>query len=425
MIAAEAEDIERRRELPQSLREALIEGGFFRLLLPRSLGGAELLPATFVQIIEEIAKADASTAWCLNQNSRLLDDRGLSFARGGARDFWRSRAASSPGGPGPGEARIVAGGYRITTTCSFRQRQPRRELARLPSAGRRARRPAAPAIPTARRSCTRCCFRNRRQVDRYLARGRAARHRQRPVFGQGSVCPRCLFLRRSRASRRARGASRACSTALAACSSMPPGLPGWRSGSRAARSTPFIELARDKIPRGARTTLRNNNVIQSQVAQAEARLASARALSDRLARRDHRGGRERGQSTLDERMTIRLASTFAIHTRSRSSTPLYHAAGATAIFNANPFERRFRDIHTRLATIAGPARAFRDGRPIPARPQTRQPSLALSGKRRLDRPPLAPKSGAKGDATVLPVPRSPSFAASDRSVLGFARHGAE
>src|SRR6185437_1709982 len=38
----------------------------------------------------------------------------------------------------------------------------------------------------------------------------------------------------------------------------------------------FIELARDKIPRGAKVTMRNNNVIQSQVAQVEARLSSAR-----------------------------------------------------------------------------------------------------------------------------------------------------
>ena len=39
------------------------------MLLPRSLGGSELLPADFVPVIEEIAKADASTAWCLNQAS--------------------------------------------------------------------------------------------------------------------------------------------------------------------------------------------------------------------------------------------------------------------------------------------------------------------------------------------------------------------
>ena len=69
VIAAHAQEIERRRELPEGLREKLIEAGFFRLLLPRSLGGAELLPPSYVPIIEEIAKADASTAWCVNQNS--------------------------------------------------------------------------------------------------------------------------------------------------------------------------------------------------------------------------------------------------------------------------------------------------------------------------------------------------------------------
>jgi alkylation response protein AidB-like acyl-CoA dehydrogenase len=40
----------------------------------------------------------------------------------------------------------------------------------------------------------------------------------------------------------------------------------------------FVELARDKIPRGARKTLRENNVIQSEVAQCEAKLRSARAF---------------------------------------------------------------------------------------------------------------------------------------------------
>src|SRR6266478_10024243 len=68
-LTAAAPEIERRRELPEPVVAALVERGFFRLLLPRSLGGAELLPATFVPVIEEIAKADASTAWCLNQAS--------------------------------------------------------------------------------------------------------------------------------------------------------------------------------------------------------------------------------------------------------------------------------------------------------------------------------------------------------------------
>src|SRR4029079_5163526 len=39
----------------------------------------------------------------------------------------------------------------------------------------------------------------------------------------------------------------------------------------------FIEIARDKVPRGSKGTLRPNNVIQSQIGQCEAKLKSARA----------------------------------------------------------------------------------------------------------------------------------------------------
>src|SRR5260370_7050383 len=69
MLAAASDEIEERRQLPEYVVEALIEGGFFRLLLPRSLGGAELDPVTYVQVLEQIAKADPSTAWRLGQNS--------------------------------------------------------------------------------------------------------------------------------------------------------------------------------------------------------------------------------------------------------------------------------------------------------------------------------------------------------------------
>ena len=41
-LEAAAEEIERCRELPEPIVEALVECGLFRLLLPRSLGGAEI-----------------------------------------------------------------------------------------------------------------------------------------------------------------------------------------------------------------------------------------------------------------------------------------------------------------------------------------------------------------------------------------------
>ena len=61
VLSAAADEIERNRELPQSVVTALIDNGLFRLLQPRSLGGAELDPMTYVQVVEQLASLDAST----------------------------------------------------------------------------------------------------------------------------------------------------------------------------------------------------------------------------------------------------------------------------------------------------------------------------------------------------------------------------
>ena len=87
LIAREADEIERTRRLTEPVVSALIENGLYRVLLPQSLGGTEAPPEIFMQMLEEIAKADASTAWCLGQCSGLRHDGGLSRSRCGARDF--------------------------------------------------------------------------------------------------------------------------------------------------------------------------------------------------------------------------------------------------------------------------------------------------------------------------------------------------
>ncbi len=65
-----------------------------------------------------------------------------------------------------------------------------------------------------------------------------------------------------------------------------------------------------------------------------------------------------GRLTLNQRMTIRLASTFAIHQAMSVVDMAYHAAGSTAIFEENPFERRFRDIHTVSQQVQGRSEHF-------------------------------------------------------------------
>ncbi|HTW51265.1 MAG TPA: hypothetical protein VME45_05150 [Stellaceae bacterium] len=59
-----------------------------------------------------------------------------------------------------------------------------------------------------------------------------------------------------------------------------------------------------------------------------------------LARRIWNGVAETGEATLDDNATIRLASTWAIKQARAVVDELYHAAGATAIVDARPCERR-------------------------------------------------------------------------------------
>src|SRR5438105_15635287 len=117
-LAAAGEEIDRRRELPEPIVEGLVERGLFRLLLPHSLGGAELLPAQYVPIIEAIAGIDASTAWCINQNSGCSMTAAL-LAPEVAREIFGGPRRILAWGPGPGAARVVSGGCRVPARWSL------------------------------------------------------------------------------------------------------------------------------------------------------------------------------------------------------------------------------------------------------------------------------------------------------------------
>ena len=104
MLAAASGEIDAERRLPEPIIDALIERGLLRLLLPKSLGGAELLPAEYVPVIEELARIDASAAWCVNQNSGCSMSSAY-LAAEVARAIFGGKRGILAWGPGPGEAR--------------------------------------------------------------------------------------------------------------------------------------------------------------------------------------------------------------------------------------------------------------------------------------------------------------------------------
>lgn len=354
-LAAAAEDIDRRRELPEPIVEALIERGLFRLLLPHSLGGAELLPAQYIPIIEEIAKIDASTAWCINQNSGCS----MTAAYLGsdiARDIFGGPRGILAWGPGPGEAHVVPGGYRVTATWAFASGSQHASwlgchVPVIEADGRPRLNAGAPVVRTMLFPKSATEF-----TDMWHTiglRGTASnQYSVKDLFVPEEYSVDVLS-RRDMASREEGLLYRFSSLSLYA-----GGFAGVALGIARRTLEHFIELARDKIPRGARKTMRDNNVTQSEVARAEARLSSARDWLLHSLEEITGAVEAHGQLTLDHRMRIRLASTFAIHTALEVVDMLYQAAGATAIFNVNPFERRFRDIHSVAQQLQGRQQHF-------------------------------------------------------------------
>ena len=128
--------------------------------------------------------------------------------------------------------------------------------------------------------------------------------------------------------------------------SLSPALAAAELGIARGMVADFTKLATEKVPHGARQRLCENQVIQLQLAQTEARLRLARAfLLSSLAEIWEAVG-ESGELSLEQNTMIRLASTWAILQAREVVNTLYYAAGATAIFDDRPFERRFRDMHT-------------------------------------------------------------------------------
>jgi indole-3-acetate monooxygenase len=120
MIRSCADQIEANRELPRPLFEALADAGLFRLALPHVLGGAEIDLPAYVQVLEEIGKADASTGWVVNQCA-IFATYAARMPRDIARLIWsdtpRSIVANTP--LPTGQAVAVPGGYRVTGRQGF------------------------------------------------------------------------------------------------------------------------------------------------------------------------------------------------------------------------------------------------------------------------------------------------------------------
>jgi indole-3-acetate monooxygenase len=332
-LAETSAEIERRRELPETIVKTLIDGGFFRMLQPKFLGGAELRPVLFCQVTEALAAADASTAWCVCQNNGCAMSAAY-LDPAVAREMFGSPTGILAWGPpgAPFEAQPVDGGYRISGTWRFASGSHHASWlgAHMRVAGSKKQRTML--FPKS----------SVRMNDIWHTIGLRGTASDEYVVQDLFVPERFTMGRDNVAERREDGLLyRFTSNQLYSC-----GFGGVGLGIARGTIDAFLQLPATKVSRGASRPLRENNVVQSQLAQCEARWRSARAFLHTTWETAWQHVEQTGEQTSEDRAMIRLASTWAIQQSREVVSTLYHAAGSMSVFQDQPFERRLRDIHT-------------------------------------------------------------------------------
>jgi alkylation response protein AidB-like acyl-CoA dehydrogenase len=349
LIDAAADTIDATRDLPPPLFAALRERGLFRLVQPSEYGGVELDPPSLVQVIEAVAQHDASTAWCMGQTN-ICAMTSAFLEPSVARDIFGPDTGILAWGPGPGEARMVEGGFQVNGNFDF-------------ASGSRLATWLGAHVPIIERDGTRRAGPDGKPLTTtmFFPKSSATVRDTWQVMGlrgTGSdsytltnlFVPEAYSLPRHTARKPHVAGKLYIFTPSTLYASSFAGI---ALGIARAVMDSFVKDVKDTKPRGASKTRGDNNVVQSQVAQNEARLRSARMFLLGSVSEIWERAQKTGALTQDQLVTIRMASTWAIQSAREVVAQLYAAAGALAIFNSRPFERRFRDIHTVTQQIQG------------------------------------------------------------------------
>ena len=340
LIASEADEIERTRRLTPAVTAALIENGLYRSLLPQSLGGSEAPLESFMQMQEEIAKADASTAWCLGQCSvcamtaAYLDPEPAS-------EIFNVAPGILAWGAINHQVQAVPGGYLANARWEFASGS--RQASWLgshvkvvePDGTLRLKKDGSPEIRTILFPVTSATMYDVWDVIGLRGTGTDS-YSVENLF----IPDKFAALRDDPTALREHGPLYKLTTNMV----FSMGFGATSLGLARAMLDTATDLARSKTPQGLKA-MKDNNAVQGLIGRTEATLRAARAYLYSTANDVWRDLSRGDPLTEQHRIALRIAATWTIHQSAAVVDTAYHMAGATAVFAANKFERRFRDMH--------------------------------------------------------------------------------
>src|SRR5215471_14570579 len=298
-ILAERDGIEEARRLPEDLTRELARAGFFRLFLPKAYGGLDLAPMEGLEILEELARADASVAWCIwNGNTHWI---AAQLAPEAARIVHGDPDVVTANSTRPsGQAELAAGGYRVNGRWSLVSGC---ELDTWTVGGLRGTGSHDVAV-----------------ADAFVPAGYTA------GFNDPFVLPDPRYR-------------------LPPFCRVIPGLGAMALGIARTTIASLTEIAADKQLQRSTQILRENHAAQVRVSEAEALVRSARLYLFDSVERLWRIVIATGNAPIELRAQARMAASHAVFSAAKAVDLMYAAAGATALYTSSPLERAFRDVH--------------------------------------------------------------------------------
>jgi alkylation response protein AidB-like acyl-CoA dehydrogenase len=340
LIAGEADEIERTRSLTEPVVSALIDNGLYRVLLPQSVGGFEAPPEIFMQVLEEVAKADASTAWCLGQCSVCAMIAAYLDADA-AQEIFNTPPGILAWGAIANEVQVVPGGYRANARWDFASGSHQASWlgahVRIVEADGKPRlKPnGAPEVRTILFPVTSATMHDVWDVIGLNGTGTDSYSVENLLIPE-----KFAALRDEPTALREPGPLYKLTTYTV----FGLGFAAVSLGVARATLDAAIDLARGKESPGLKA-MRENSATQGQIGRTEGNLRAARAYLYATVTEVWRELTRTGEATDEHRIALRLAATWTIHQAASVVDTAYRMAGATAVFRANKFERRFRDMH--------------------------------------------------------------------------------
>ncbi|HEX2828129.1 MAG TPA: acyl-CoA dehydrogenase family protein [Burkholderiales bacterium] len=341
MVREHAAEIDAARELPKPVFNALADAGLYLMCVPRAVGGLEIDFPTYLEVIHEIGKADASTAWTISQGANW-STYSARMSREAAREIWidtpRSAVSNTPAATA--RAIVVPGGFRVTGRQPFstgimhaswiashaqviengevrlRNGRPESRWCLIPRA-------EVEVIDAWHTKGMRGTGTNSFEVkDAFVPEARTVFYTGAPIVSPGPRYKIPITLGFGAGDGMvALGVARNCIDA-------------------------FFEVAGSKAPRNMTGLLRDQAISQMAVGKAEAALGSGRAYLMQVAREVwDEATSDAPALSLDVRTKLRLASTHAIHLASKIVHSLYQLCGATVVFDGHVLQRLMADMN--------------------------------------------------------------------------------